>query len=308
MIKKNIKINIFMLVLLSCTNLFSQQDHQLTQYMFNPISINPAYAGSRETISILALYRNQWAGLNGGPITQVFSIHSPMKNENVGLGFSFINDKIGYENFSKAHVDYSYTINVGYETKLAFGLKASLTSYSLEQELRNAAPNDLSILSIKHSWNPNIGIGLFLHSSKGYIGLSAPRILQNDYSETEDFSTLERNNYYFTGGFLVNINYNLKLKPSFLIKQTNGAPISYDLSAHFLFNEKLWLGSSYRFNQSAKGAIGTIANFKVSKQLTIGYAYEFALSNLEYYTNNTHEVFLIFEIFKNKKIISPRYF
>jgi len=308
MIKKIIKLNIFVLVLLSCTNLFSQQDTQITQYMFNPISINPAYAGSRQAISILGLYRNQWAGLNGGPITQVFSIHSPMKNENVGLGFSFINEEIGFENFSKAHVDYSYTINIGYETKLAFGLKASVTSYSLDQELRDAAPNDLVIQNIKHSWNPNIGMGLFLHSNKGYIGLSAPRILNVDYDQTEEFSVLERNSYFLTAGLLFDINNNLKLKPSFLVRQTNGAPISYDLSAHFLFNEKLWLGTSYRFNESTRAAVAAMVNLQISKQLTAGYAYETSLSNLGAYSNNTHEIILMFEIFKNKRIISPRYF
>ncbi|MCL6296357.1 PorP/SprF family type IX secretion system membrane protein [Jejuia spongiicola] len=305
--KKCIKFNIIAIALLCSSAVFSQQLPQFTQYMFNTISINPAYAGSRETLSLVGLHRSQWVGIDGGPTTQTFSIHSPLRNEKVGLGLSFINDELGFENFSYIYGDFSYTIQISEKTKLAFGLKGGFTSYSIDQELRDAEPNDPAIYGIEDRWNPNIGAGLFLHTNRWYVGLSAPRILKTDYHESEDYEDLERISYYLTGGMVVNLSKNTKLKPSFLVKATNGAPISYDLTANFLFNEKLWLGAAYRFNESA-GALGSIVDFQVSKQLRIGYAYEHPISDIRPYSNGTHEILLMFEVFKVKRIKSPRYF
>ncbi len=285
----------------------SQQLPQFTQYMYNTISINPAYAGSREVLSLVGLHRSQWVGLDGGPTTQTFSIHAPMRNEKVGLGLSFINDELGFENFTYIYGDFSYTINLNAKTKLAFGLKGGFTSYSIDQELRDAEPNDPAIYGIENRWNPNIGLGTFLHSNKWYLGLSAPRILTTDLNGEDNVQALERISYYFTGGYVFNLNKSTKFKPAFLVKATNGAPISYDLTANFLFNEKLWLGAAYRFNESA-GAFGAIVDFQVSKQLRLGYTYEHPISDIRPYANGTHEVLLMFEVFKSKRIKSPRYF
>jgi len=146
--KKIIKFNIIALALLCSSAAFSQQLPQFTQYMFNTSSINPAYAGSRETLSLVGLHRSQWVGIDGGPTTQTFSIHSPMRNEKVGLGLSFINDELGFENFTYIYGDFSYTIQVSEKTKLAFGLKGGFTSYSIDQELRDAEPDDPAIYGI----------------------------------------------------------------------------------------------------------------------------------------------------------------
>jgi len=306
--KKNIRFNIIALMLLgSVSTVFSQQLPQFTQYMFNMISINPAYAGSRETLSIVGLHRSQWIGLNGAPTTQTLSIHSPLKNENIGLGLSFVKDKLGFENFSYLYADFSYTINLSREVQLAFGLKGGFTSFILDQEIRDAAPNDPIISSIENKWSPNIGAGLFLHSNRWYAGLSAPRILEPDYTGSDNFDALERVSYYFTGGVVLDVNNNTKFKPSFLVKTTSGAPLSYDLTANFLFNEKLWLGAAYRFNESA-GAFGAILDFQVSKQLRIGYSYEHPTSDISPFGNGTHEILLIFEFSKNEQVRSPRYF
>jgi len=306
--KKFIKFNIIVIVLLLCSmSASSQQLPQFTQYMYNTISINPAYAGSREVLSLVGLHRSQWVGLDGGPTTQTFSIHAPMRNEKVGLGLSFINDELGFENFTYIYGDFSYTINLNAKTKLAFGLKGGFTSYSIDQELRDAEPNDPAIYGIENRWNPNIGLGTFLHSNKWYLGLSAPRILTTDLNGEDNVQALERISYYFTGGYVFNLNKSTKFKPAFLVKATNGAPISYDLTANFLFNEKLWLGAAYRFNESA-GAFGAIVDFQVSKQLRLGYTYEHPISDIRPYANGTHEVLLMFEVFKSKRIKSPRYF
>ncbi len=302
-----------MLVLLSVSAASAQQLPQFTQYMFNTISINPAYAGSRETLSVVGLHRSQWVGLEGGPETQTLSIHTPLRNENMGLGLSFINDKLGYENFSYLYADYSYTIKLNETTKLAFGLKAGFTQYTLDEELLNdpSVADDPFFNDVSNRWSPNVGAGLYLHSKLWYIGLSSPRILNTDYNKgrngTLDYIALERSSYYLTGGYVFNLSETTKLKPSVLLKTTNGAPLSFDISANFLFNDKFWLGGGYRVDQNT-ASLGAIADFQISKQLRIGYAYEYPLSDLRAYTSGTHEILLMFEVFKSKRIKSPRYF
>ncbi|WP_431157962.1 PorP/SprF family type IX secretion system membrane protein [Winogradskyella poriferorum] len=310
------KLNRFLsivVIVLGISASFGQQLPQFTQYMFNTISINPAYAGSRETFSAVGLHRSQWVGLEGGPETQTLSVHSPLRNEQVGIGLSFINDKLGYENFSYIYGDFSYTIRTGVNSELAFGIKGGFTHYSLDEELLNdpSVVNDPFFNDVSNRWSPNVGAGIYWHSQRWYLGLSAPRILNTDYnnggSGTIDYVALERVSYYFTGGYVFDLSETTKLKPSVLLKATNGAPLSLDISANFLFNETFWIGGGYRINQSA-AAIGGIADFQVSKQLRIGYAYEYPISDLRPYTSGTHEVLLMFEVFKSKRIKSPRYF
>jgi len=314
---KKYRIYIFAVIALGCMCSFAQQLPQFSQYMFNTISVNPAYAGSRETISIVGLHRSQFVGLEGGPITQTLSVHSPLKNEQIGLGISIINDELGFENFVFAYGDFSYTIKTSETTKLAFGLKAGFTHYSLDgdnflNEAEIAA--DPFFSDIASRWNPNIGLGLFLHSDRWYMGLSAPRILNTDYNlrGNEDagpeYLALERIGYYLTGGYVFDLREDLKFKPSALFKVTNGAPISFDINANLLFFEKLWLGAGYRYNQDTT-TLGIQADFQVSKQLRVGYTYENFLSELRPYTSGTHEILLMYEVYKpRKRIKSPRYF
>ena len=298
--------------LLSCSIGLAQQLPQFTQYMYNTIAINPAYAGSRETLSVVGLHRSQWVGFTGGPITQTLTANTPLKNEKIGVGMSFMNDKLGYQNFSYLYGDFSYTIKTGDNTKLAFGLKAGFTQYSLSNELRGNEPDDPAIFGVEDRWTPNIGLGFFWHNPKWYIGLSAPRVLNTDYNKLGNssgiqYESLERISYYLTGGYVFTLSENTKLKPAFLVKATNGAPLSLDLTANFLFYEKFWIGGSYRINNYTS-ALGGLADFQVSKQLRIGYAYEYPLSDINDYTGGSHEVIMMFEVFKVKRIKSPRYF
>lgn len=305
---KLIKHYIIAIALFSCTFGLAQQLPQFTQYMYNTISVNPAYAGSREALSIVGLHRSQWVGFDGGPITQTLSIHSPLRNDRIGLGLSFIQDDLGPENFSYLYGDFSYSIPTGVDGKLAFGIKGGFTSYSLDPDFRQSQSFDPSIYGIEDRWTPNIGLGVFWHTNKWYLGLSAPRVLNTNRNTEEGFEALERLSYYFTGGYVFNLNDNLKFKPSYLLKATNGAPLSYDFTANFLFAEKFWLGASYRLNEST-GAFGGFADFQVSRQLRVGYAYEKPLSDINDYVNGTHEVLLIYEFkFMSNKLKSPRYF
>lgn len=305
---KLIKNNIIAIALFSCSIGIAQQLPQFTQYMYNTISINPAYAGSREALSVVGLHRSQWVGFDGGPITQTLSIHSPLRNDRIGLGLSLIEDDLGPLNFSFVYADFSYSIPTGRNGKLAFGLKAGFTQYSIDNDFRLTEFNDDFISGLEDRWDPNIGLGLYWSTDKIYFGLSTPRVLNNDTNSRKEYQALERLGYYFTGGIVFDLSKYLKLKPAFLIKATNGAPVSYDITANFLFNEKFWLGGSYRINEST-AAIGGIADFQVSRQLRLGYAYEKPISDISAFTSGTHEVLLIYEFkFLSSKLKSPRYF
>ncbi len=307
---KFIKTNIIVIALFSCFYSVAQQLPQFTQYMYNTISINPAYAGSREALSIVGLHRSQWVGFKGGPITQTLSIHTPLRNDRIGLGLSFIEDDLGPQNFSYLYGDFSYSIPTAWDGKLAFGLKAGFTHFSFDTDFRldEANQNDPLIYGTSDRWSPNIGAGVYWSNDRIYAGLSTPRILNNDLNNENEFEALERISYYFTVGGVIDINQYIKFKPAGLIKATNGAPVSYDLTANFLFNEKFWLGASYRINEYT-AAIGGIADFQVSRQLRVGYAYEKPISEIADYTTGTHEILLIYEFkFINSKLKSPRYF
>lgn len=304
---KLIKKHIIAFALLSCTVGIAQQLPQFTQYMFNTISINPAYAGSRETLSIVGLHRSQWVGIDGAPTTQTLSLHSPLRNEKIGLGFSLIRDELGFENFTYLYGNFSYTINTGDKTKLAFGLMAGFTQYSLDGDYRAEEGSDPLVYGVEDRWSPNIGAGVYWHSTRWYLGLSAPRLLNQNHSNNDDYEALDRVSYYLTGGYVFDLGQNIKLKPAFLVKATNGAPLSYDLTANFLFYEKLWIGGGYRLNEGTS-SIGGIVDFQVSKQFRIGYAYEQESSVLRNYTGGTHEIIVMFELFKEQRVKSPRYF
>ncbi|SDB41822.1 type IX secretion system membrane protein, PorP/SprF family [Flavobacteriaceae bacterium MAR_2010_188] len=305
---KFVKFNLIAaFILFNCWQGVAQQLPQFTQYMYNTISINPAYAGSRETLSVVGMHRSQWVGLEGAPSTQTLSIHAPMRNERVGLGLSFIKDELGYQEFSYLYGDFSYTIPTGQNSKLAFGLKAGFTSFALDSDFQNANSDDPQIFGFENRWKPNIGAGVYWHSQRWYLGLSAPRILNTDYNGAQEFEALERVSYYLTGGLVFDLSEDIKFKPAALLKATNGAPLSFDLTANFLFNEKLWLGGGYRFDERA-GEVAGMADFQISRQLRVGYAYGYPISDLRPYTSGTHEVLLMFEIFKEKRVKSPRYF
>ena len=184
---KFIKFNIIAFILFSSWIGVAQQLPQFTQYMYNTISINPAYAGSRETLSIVGLHRSQWVGLEGAPTTQTLSVHTPLRNEKIGLGLSLINDELGYENFSYLYGDFSYAIQTSEEAKLAFGIKAGFTSYSLDPEYRSSQSNDPTIFGIEDRWSPNVGAGVYWSTNKWYLGLSAPRILKTNQNREEGF-------------------------------------------------------------------------------------------------------------------------
>ena len=288
---------------------YAQQDAQFTQYMYNTININPAYAGSRGALSIFAMHRTQWVGLDGAPVTNVASINTPLNNNNLGLGISFINDKIGPTNENTISADFSYTIQTSETFKLSFGIKGTANLFNLDISKLNpvdAYPVDQSIQNIDNKFSPNIGTGVYLHSDKAYVGFSIPNFIESDrYDNNEVAIFKEKINYYLIAGYIFDLNRTIKFKPAVLSKFIEGAPLQVDISGNFMFNEKFVVGIAYRWSAALSAMVG----FQISNGMYIGYGYDRETTRLNNYNSGSHEFFLRYEIFKNNgKIITPRFF
>lgn len=302
------KIGLLIIIVLTSNYMSAQQDAQYTQYMYNPTVINPAYADSRDVMSIFGLYRTQWVGLEGAPKTGTLSMHTPIENSRVGLGLSLVNDRIGPSDDTTLAADISYTIDVSYQYKLAFGVKGSANLINVDYtKLDIYDPSDPRYQqNIDNKFSPNVGAGVYLYSDNTYVGLSAPALLETShYSGMSTYVAKEKIHYYFMAGHVFDLDYNLKFKPSALVKMTEEAPLQVDLSANFLFNEKFTAGVAYRWS----AALSALVGFQVSDGLFIGYAYDAETTKLANYNSGSHEIFLRFELFKKfDKIVSPRFF
>lgn len=302
------KLGLLIIIVLTSNYMSAQQDAQYTQYMYNPTVINPAYAGSRDVMSIFGLYRTQWVGLEGAPKTGTLSMHTPIENSRVGLGLSLVNDRIGPSDDTTLAADISYTIDVSYQYKLAFGVKGSANLINVDYtKLDIYDPSDPRYQqNIDNKFSPNVGAGVYLYSDNTYVGLSVPALLETShYSGMSTYVAKEKIHYYFMAGHVFDLDYNLKFKPSALVKMTEGAPLQVDLSANFLFNEKFTAGVAYRWS----AALSALVGFQVSDGLFIGYAYDAETTKLANYNSGSHEIFLRFELFKKfDKIVSPRFF
>ncbi len=295
--------------MLGCAKAHSQQDSQFTQYMYNTININPAYAGSRGAMSIFGMHREQWVGLDGAPKTNAFSINTPIKNSKLGLGVSFINDEIGVSKDNTISVDLSYTIDLNNrDSKLSFGLKGSANLLDVRfSDLNQQHSSDPKFSqNIESQFTPNIGAGVYYHTQKSYIGLSVPNMLQTDRYDDNLYATVQtRMNFYLIGGHVFDLNPNLQFKPALLLKAVEGAPLQADVSANFLINKKLTLGGAYRWD----AAWSALAGFQITDGLMIGYSYDGDTTKLANYNSGSHEVFLRFELFnKFRRVTSPRFF
>ncbi|MFV5700223.1 type IX secretion system membrane protein PorP/SprF [Flavobacterium sp. ZT3R17] len=285
---------------------FAQQDAQFTQYMYNTININPAYAGSRGALSIFALHRTQWVGLDGAPVTNAVSVNTPLNESNLGLGVSIINDRIGPTTENTISTDLSYTIPTSETFKLSFGIKATANFFNLDVNRLNPVDNDPSIHDFNNKFTPNIGAGVYLHSDKAYVGFSIPNFIEsNRYDDNEVAIFKEKINYYLIAGYVFDMNDYIKFKPALLTKVVGGAPLQVDVSGNFMFNNKFVVGVAYRWS----AAISAMAGFQVSDGMYIGYGYDHETTNLKHYNSGSHEIFLRYELFKNNnKITTPRFF
>lgn len=301
-----------LIAVLLATLSFGQQDAQYTQYMYNTVSVNPAYAGSRGHMSIAALYRAQWVGLDGAPETQTLNLHTPMGYRGLGMGLSFVNDVIGPTSETYFDLDFSYTIQTGIEGQLSFGLKASahlldIQFSELNQDL-GQGPDPTLQQNIDNRFSPNIGAGVYYHTDRFYAGLSVPRMLETQHFDESNLSTAkERMNWYFITGYVWELNPFLKFKPALLTKWVEGAPLQVDVSANFMLNDKFIAGAAYRWDAAFSGMFG----FNISDRLLIGIAYDREITDLGATTFNdgSFEVILRYDFVRSLgNLKSPRFF
>ncbi|PKG51877.1 MULTISPECIES: PorP/SprF family type IX secretion system membrane protein [Olleya] len=310
--KNKILILVTLISAFSFIDVSAQQDAQFTQYMYNTMSVNPAYAGSRDGLSALLLYRTQWVGLDGAPDTGTFNIHSPIGGEDgkVGLGLSVVNDRIGPTQETYVDVDFSYTINTSDKGRLSLGLKAGghLLDVKYSELNQYNAGDPLLQTDIENKFSPNVGAGIYYRSAdKWYLGLSVPNLLETKHFDEASLSqATERMNAYLIGGYVFDINTDLKLKPAFLMKAVTGAPLQADLTVNALYKEKFTVGLAYRWSAALSGLLG----YQVSDSLMLGFGYDREVTDLgqTQFNSGSFEVFLRFEPRDLTKILSPRFF
>lgn len=294
--------------------LSAQQDAQYTQYMYNTLAINPAYAGSRGVLSVAGLHRSQWIGLDGAPTTQTFNLHAPIA-ERMGAGLSIVNDEIGNGTNQDTYFDavLSYTVPISVDGRVSFGLKAGGHLLNIDfnrlQEF-NPSANVTQESNIDNQFSPNFGAGVYYHSPRFYVGLSVPNFLQTEHfqnSGSSSFLAQERMNIYLISGLVHDLSPDWKFKPAILLKAVQGAPIQADASANFMYKETFTFGAAYRWSAAWSALFG----YQISDQFMLGLAYDRETSELGNSTFNdgSFEVFLRFEFLTQfKKVITPRFF
>ena len=293
-------------LLLGCSVAYGQQQAMYTQYMFNGLAINPAYAGSQESLSLTALARKQWAGFGGAPSTQTFSAHGPLRNEKVGLGLLLARDQIGETEQYGAYAVYAYRIQMERGT-LSAGLQAGFNSYQANfSDVFVPDDGDEAFTQDKfQSFLPNFGAGLYYSTQRFYAGFSLPLLLTNDYPGSEGKLAHQYRHWFLTTGYVFDLSSDLKLKPNVLVKAVEGAPLEVDVNANLLIKEILWVGLSYRSFADISGLL----EVQMTPQFRVGYAYDYALTDISRVSTGSHEIMLNYRfIRKDKKMLTPRYF
>jgi type IX secretion system PorP/SprF family membrane protein len=313
--KRNIKYLVFISILFASTLVKAQQDPQFTHYMYNMNVINPAYATDNAgVVNLGGLYRTQWVGAVGAPKTATIFAHSPIAKR-VEMGLSVVNDAIGdVVKENNVYADFAYVLPVSEKTKLSFGLKGGVTLFDVNFNgfQYSDIQADPAFANNINKVFPNVGVGTFLFTDNYYLGFSAPNLLTTKHIDRKDgvqTTGVEAIHYFFTGGYVFELNPNLKLKPAFMAKGVSGAPLAIDLTTNVLINNFFELGAGYRFDDSVSGLV----NFYIQPNLRIGYSYDYTLTNLGKYNSGSHEIFLLFDLdlssLSSKSYVkSPRFF
>lgn len=291
--------------------LHAQQDSHYSQYMFNHLAINPAYAGSWNFVTANLIYRKQWVDVAGAPTTQSFTLHGPSRNERHGFGLSFYNDRIGVTRSTNINLGYAYRILFNNNVRLSFGLQgtvenfnADFTSVTTGSGIQNGIL-DPTFGQNLNLWMPNVGAGALFYSNHFYLSLSAPDLLENQLGENTAANTEARHFFASTGFRIGAEDARVKFLPSLLLKYQPNSPIGLDLNAQFLLADKVYLGASYRLEDAVVGMF----QWQASSWLRLGYAYDYPLNTLGAYTSGSHEFLLGFDLnFQRKGMVSPRWF
>lgn len=297
---------------LTSAKVLAQQDPQFSHYMYNTVSVNPAYAGSRDVLNITGLHRSQWIGLNGAPTSQTLSMNTPLRNKKMGIGLSLVNDRIGPINQTFIYADYSYSVRLTETLRLAFGLKAGINWFQPKiSTLETVQANDPSFVNstLESVVKPNFGGGIYLHSEKFYVGASAPRLMQNKFNlgtgNTDTTAVKELRHIFFIAGYILPVTNQLKLKPTVQVKMVENAPISIDGTVEAIIHDRFSLGAGIRIGDCYYGMVG----YQFSNQFRAGFAYDYSSTRLQNVNNGTIELMLSYDfLFNNDKLRSPRYF
>lgn len=302
------KIAIILLICMSAWGAWAQQQAQTSLYYFNPLSHNPAYAGSRDVLSINAIHRIQWTGIEGAPQTTFLTVHSPINGTQLSIGADAMYDEIGISKATSAHIDVSYYIQLNAKGhRLSFGLKGGINIFDAPlTELNSTDPGDPLQYDIKNKTRGNFGAGIYYYGSNHYVGFSSLSLLEASVLDNDEINALEqKRHYYLSGGYVFDMNSYLKLKPSALIKAVSGAPLEFDVELAGLFYKRLWVGVGYRHDESVRGYLTAY----VTPQFRIGYNYDYIFNELTKYTGGSHEFMIGYDFDFNKiKFKSPRYF
>lgn len=293
-------------------NANGQQDPMYSQYMFNTLAINPAYAGSRNVLSVTGLVRSQWIGIEGAPKTQTISFDTPLPGKNVGIGFQAFNDQVGITKTTGAFASYAYRLQ-GQNGTLSFGLQAGISNFRAQYSsvnLTSGGSGDPAFGQDVNALLPNFGTGIYYNSERFYIGASVPHLLNNqlnngEVSVTNGLVSRQYIHGFLTAGYVIDIGLDYKIKPSFMVRGVKGAPLQADLSANFWIKDALAIGAQYR----TKSDVSAMLEAQISPQIRIGYAFDRSITKLVNYNSGSHEIMLRYEFgFEKDKILAPRYF
>ena len=307
------KISIGFVLTIGSLNIQAQQAPMYTHYMNNTLVVNPAYAGSRDALTVTAINRMQWVDFEGAPVTQSLTMHTPLSNEHMGIGLSVLNDKIGPTNTTSLVFDYAYRFNLTENSKMAFGLSVGVNLFQADlSALQLDVQSDPVFLNnINNHVTPNIGFGAYYSRERFYAGFSIPNLLETSYSEIDQGNGnsligKEQRHYFFIAGALFHVTENLDFKPTSYVKMTVGAPIEADLTASFIIQKRFLLGAMFRTGDAVGGLIG----FDITDQLHLGYSYDWSFGLQTFrYNKGSHELVLRYDfLLNNKQIHSPRYF
>jgi type IX secretion system PorP/SprF family membrane protein len=311
-----------MVMVLTSGSMQAQREPFYTQYMYNIGSFNPAYVGSVESLDLNLLYRSQWIDIPGAPRTIRFGVNMPLANRKHGLGFNAVNDQLGPTTQTFVDVSYSFQIQFEYDVRLAFGLAAGGSFLNVDFSKGSFENPGEPILDQQNisEFTPTVGAGVFLYHPSWYAGLSVPNLLTDGLYSDEVAQVVEgQMQFNLIGGFVFDLNDNLKFKPAFLVNYIRGNPINGNISLNFLMNETLTLGAAYRWDNSVSG----LAGFQITDTIFIGYSYDYSTNGLGGYNSGSHEAIVKFypgrggdgprdkdgkKLKKGKQIDSPRFF
>lgn len=286
-------------------SVYAQTEPMYSQYMFNMLPLNPAYAGSQEDLSVTALYRKQWLDMDGAPSTQTLSAHTPVKKKNIALGFTAIHDKIGVTGKTGFYGAYAYRVRFKNKSTLSLGLQGGVSqAVNHFSRLRTKQPNDPHMNADRVLYTaPGVGAGVFWYSDKYYLGASAPDLMEVQLNGNA--GQIRRRHYFIHGAYVFRLSYQVKYMPGFLIKEVQGVAPQFDFNNTVILNDVLWLGLSYRSSAS----LNLLVQLQLTGQLRLGYSYDSPLGDLKSVAGASHELKLSYRfVFFKDNACMPRYF